>query len=314
MIAYGARRVALVVPTLLLASVLVFLLVRLIPGNPAYVLLGPNTTPDQVASVTHSLALDQPLPTQYAVWLGHLLRGDVGKSYINDLPATTLIGQKLPATLELAVAAMLIALLLSVPLGIVAALYHRRWPEALISVFNALILGIPVFWLGILLVLLFSFRLNLTPPSGYLPFGDDPARNLHFLILPAVTLGVTLSGVFIRFIKTSVLEVMRQDYVRTARAKGLPRRAVILRHVLKNAMIPVVTVLGLQFGGILGGVVIVESVFNWPGIGSLLVTSILSRDYAIVQAVILLAVAVYVVVNLLTDLTYSYLNPRMRDE
>ena len=300
-------------PTLLLASVLVFLLVRLIPGNPAYVLLGPNSTPDQVRSLTHSMALDQPLWTQYGVWIGHVLRGDWGTSFINGLPATTLIGQKLPATLELALAATLLAIALSLPLGVLAALRSGGWVDGLIATFTALTLGVPSFWLGILLVILFSFRWRLLPPSGYVPTGEDLGQNLRCLVLPVITLALALSGVLIRFVRASVLEVLRQDYVRTARAKGLPGRAVVLRHVLKNAMIPVITVLGLQFGGILGGVVIVESVFNWPGLGSLLVSSILERDYSVVQAVILLGVAIYVAVNLLTDVAYTYLDPRMEN-
>ncbi len=309
---YIARRVILFAPTFILVSVLVFLLVRLIPGNPAYVLLGPNASQAQVDSVTRSLALDQPLWAQYGVWVGHILHGNFGSSYINDFPVTGLILQKLPATIELAVAAILISVLVAFPLGIAAGLYNGRWIDALASWYNALAMGIPVFWLGILLVLVFSFWLHWAPPSGYVALDADPAQGLRFLALPATTLGVSLSGIFIRFIKSSIVEVLEQDYVRTARAKGLRARAIIGGHVLKNALVPVVTIVGLQFGGILGGVVLVETVFGWPGIGSLLVTSILTRDYSVVQAVILLTVVTYMVVNLATDIVYAYLNPRVQ--
>jgi peptide/nickel transport system permease protein len=312
MASYIIRRLTLFLPTLILVSVVVFLLVRLIPGNPAYVLLGPNASQAQVDSLTHSLALDQPLWTQYLVWAGRILRGSFGESYINNYPVSQLIQQKLPATLELAVAAIAISMLLSFPLGIVSAIYSRDWFASVISLYNALAMGIPVFWLGILLVLVFSFWLHWVPPSGYTAITLNPIQSVHFLVLPAITLGIYLSGILIRFVRASTLDVLGKDYVRTARAKGLSSRVVIGRHVLKNALIPIVTVVGLQFGGILGGVVIVETVFQWPGLGSLHVTSILTRDYTVVQAVILLTVVTYMVVNLLTDVLYTYLDPRVR--
>jgi peptide/nickel transport system permease protein len=309
---YVVRRLVLFIPTVILVSVVVFLLVRLIPGNPAYVLLGPNATQAQVIQVTHSLALDQPLWTQYIVWVAHILHGNFGDSYINDFPVTRLILQKLPATIELAVGAIIISLVVSFPLGILSALHNRHWIDHVASLYNALAMGMPVFWLGILLVLVFSFQLHLAPPSGYTPVTASPVQGLRFLTLPAITLGVSLSGILSRFIRSSILAVLSQDYVRTARAKGLSQRAVIGRHVLKNALIPIITIVGLQFGGILGGVVIVETVFQWPGLGSLLVTSILTRDYTVVQAVILLAVVTYMVVNLVTDIVYTYVNPRVQ--
>jgi peptide/nickel transport system permease protein len=308
---YVVRRLVLFIPTVILVSLVVFLLVRLIPGNPAYVLLGPNATQAQVDRVTHSLALDQPLWTQYVVWVAHVLHGNLGDSFINDFPVTRLILQKLPATIELAVGALIISIVVSLPLGILSALHSRHWIDYVASLYNALAMGVPIFWLGILLVLVFSFQLHMTPPSGYVSVRANPAQGVHFLILPAITLGVSLSGILIRFIRSSILDVMSQDYVRTARAKGLSQRAVIGRHVLKNALIPIVTIVGLQFGGILGGVVIVETVFQWPGLGSLLVTSILTRDYTVVQAVILLTVVTYMIVNLVTDMLYAYLNPRV---
>ena len=309
---YVVRRLVLFIPTVILVSVVVFLLVRLIPGNPAYVLLGPNATQAQVTQVTHSLALDQPLWTQYIVWVAHILHGNFGDSYINDFPVTQLILQKLPATIELAVGAIIISLVVSFPLGILSALYNRHWIDHVTSLYNALAMGVPVFWLGILLVLVFSFHLHLAPPSGYTAVTASPVQGLRFLTLPAITLGVSLSGILIRFIRSSILAVLSQDYVRTARAKGLSQRAVIGRHVLKNALIPIITIVGLQFGGILGGVVIVETVFQWPGLGSLLVTSILTRDYTVVQAVILLTVVTYMAVNLVADIVYTYLNPRIQ--
>src|SRR5437763_13551402 len=250
---FVVRRLALFVPTVVLVSLVVFLLVRLIPGNPAYVLLGPNATPRQVDLVTHSLALDQPLWTQYAIWMAHLLHGDFGDSYINDFPVAQLILQKLPATIELAVGAVIISVVVAFPLGIFSALYNRQWIDYAAGLYNALAMGVPVFWLGILLVLVFSSGLHVAPPSGYVSPTSDPLESLHLLALPAITLGVSLSGILIRFVRSSILDVLSRDYIRTARAKGLSPHRVIGRHVLKNALIPVITIAGLQFGGILGG-------------------------------------------------------------
>lgn len=310
--AYAARRLLQFVPTLFLVSIIVFLMVRAIPGNVAYVLLGPNATQEQVAVVQKQLGLDEPIWNQYRIWVGGILRGDLGESWINDYPVSSLIRAKFPATAALAIGALLVALLLSFPIGIISALHEGSWLDRVARMYTSLGLGVPTFWLGILLVLAFSLRLKWLPPSGYVPFMQHPLASFKMLILPSLTLGIYLSAIFARFLRSSMLDVLGQDYVRTATAKGLPARAVVAGHVLKNALIPVVTMFGLQFGGLLGGAVITEAIFDWPGLGRLLVTSIASRDYAVVQGTILLAAVAYLVVNLLTDLAYGLLDPRIR--
>lgn len=308
---YVTRRLLQFIPVIFLVSLIVFSMVRLIPGDPAAVMLGPTAKPEQVEQMRTRMGLDEPILSQYLIWAGRMAQGDFGKSFINDFPVSRLISQRLPATVELAVAALVVALLISAPLGILASLRQGRWPDYAAMLFSSLAMGIPNFWLGILLVLIFALRLGLLPPSGYISIFEDPVAGLKFIIMPAITLGLYIAAVFTRFIRSSVLEALQQDYVRTAHSKGLPERLVVLRHVLKNAMIPLITVFALQFGGLLGGAVITESIFDWPGLGRLLVRSILTRDYSIVQAIIMLAVIVYLGVNLCADLLYGLVDPRV---
>ena len=286
-------------------------MIRLIPGDPALVLLGTDVTPQQIAFERTKMGLDQPIFVQYVIWAGNMLRGDFGKSFINDFPVSQLLLKKLPATVELSIAALLVATLLSFPLGILSALKNGKWPDRLITLYNSLAMGVPSFWLGILLILVFALQLKWLPPSGFADIVESPAEGIKYILMPAVTLGVFISAVWARFIKSSILETISQDYVRTARSKGLPQTVVITRHVLRNAMIPVITVFGLNFGSLLGGAVITESIFDWPGVGRLLVQSLLTRDYSIVQALIMMAVLVYLVVNLVTDLLYGVVDPRI---
>jgi peptide/nickel transport system permease protein len=300
------------VPTLFVVSVVVFLMVRAIPGDASYALLGPTAKPEQIAALRAEMGLDEPIWRQYLVWVEGVLRGDLGRSWINDFPVAELIRQKLPATIVLAVGSMAIALLIAIPMGILPALRPGTWIERVAALYNGLMLAIPTFWLGVLLVLVVSLRLGWLPPSGYVPFDEDPVQSIKLLILPSFTLGAYLSAIFARFLHNAITETLSQDYVRTAAAKGLAERLVVWRHVLRNALIPVVTMLGIQFGGLLGGAVIVEAIFDWPGLGRLLVTSISSRDYAVVQGTILLAASAFLFVNLLTDLTYGLLDPRIR--
>jgi peptide/nickel transport system permease protein len=300
------------VPTLFVVSVVVFLMVRAIQGDASYALLGPTAKPEQIAALRAEMGLDEPIWRQYLVWVKGVLRGDLGRSWINDFPVADLIRQKLPATIVLTVGSMAIAVLIAIPMGILPALRPGTWIERVAALYNGLMLAIPTFWLGVLLVLVISLRLGWLPPSGYVPLGDDPVQSIKLLILPSFTLGAYLSAIFARFLHNAITETLSQDYVRTAAAKGLAERLVVWRHVLRNALIPVVTMLGIQFGGLLGGAVIVEAIFDWPGLGRLLVTSISSRDYAVVQGTILLAASAFLFVNLLTDLTYGLLDPRIR--
>jgi len=309
---YVVKRFLQFIPVIVLVTIVVFLMLRLIPGDPAAVLLGPQALPEQITAMRSQMGLDRPLWVQYVLWVSNMVHGDFGESFINGFPIATLIVTRLPATAELAVAALVVATAVSLPLGIISALERGRWPDQVASVYTSMAMAVPSFWLAILLVLLFAVQLRVLPPSGYSPFAESPVSGLKFLIMPACTLGVYLSAVFARFTRSSVLETMHQDYIRTARGKGLPRRRVVSRHILANAMIPVVTVFGIQFGNLLGGAVITEAIFNWPGLGRLLVQSILTRDYSVVQALIMLAVTVYLIVNLCTDLVYGVLDPRIR--
>jgi peptide/nickel transport system permease protein len=258
------------------------------------------------------MGLDRPLPVQYALWLGRVVRGDLGVSYLNGLPVTTMLAQRIPVTLQLTVASLLVAVAIAAPLGIASAVRPRSWIARLVTGYNALAMAVPTFWLGILLVLCFGLWLRWLPPSGFVPVWEEPGRALRFLVLPAFTLGAYVSAVLARFTRAALLETLYQDYVRTARAKGLGERPVVGLHALRNALIPVVTVVGLQFGAFMGGAVITEAIFDYPGLGRMLLQAILTRDYTVVQGTILFVVVAFVVINLLTDLAYALLDPRIR--
>jgi peptide/nickel transport system permease protein len=309
---YILRRVLQTIPVLILTSVIVFALLRLVPGDPAIVLAGGDASPEVLDAIRADLGLDQPIVTQYVIWIGNALRGDLGHSYASRMDVSQLLMLKLPATVELAVAAFALALIISLPLGIISGLKVRTRTDITISAFTAFGIGLPNFWIGILFILLFSLNLRWLPPGGRVAFDQDPGRALQSLILPALTLAIPQAAIFARFIKGAVVDVMYEDYVRTARAKGLADTVVALRHICANALIPVVTVLGMQFGRMLGGAVIIESVFTWPGVGRLLLDAIGARDYAVIQGGLLVLVTIFVFVNLLTDLSYGFLDPRVR--
>lgn len=308
---YVIRRLVQLIPTLLIVSFAVFMTIHLIPGDPASIVAGPNATDAQLAALTRQFGLDRPLGTQYIIWLGNVLTGDMGTSFLNNLPVTELIAQRIPATLELALAAALIAVVISFPLGIFAALKPGSMIDFVSTLFASLSFAVPSFWLAILLILLFSLQFKLLPPSGRPEFGEQPVEHLRALIMPAFTLGLGIAAKLARYLRSSMLDVLDRDYVRTARAKGLGEQAVVLRHVLRNAMIPVITVFGLQTGDLLSGAIIVESIFAWPGIGRLTIQSIGWRDYSVLQANVLYIVLAFMLINLLTDLTYAFFDPRI---
>ena len=312
MAAFLIRRFAEAVPVVFLATLLIFLGMRLIPGDPALVLAGQNATPEALAAIRQANGLDQPLPVQYAIWLNNALHADFGVSFFSRTPVAQLLAQRAPATLELGLAAMLVTVVLSVPSGVLAAVRHHRPHDWLISGFNGLAVAVPSFWLGILAILLFSLALGWLPPGGAGDLARDPLQALKFLVLPAITLALPGVAAVSRLVKASMLEVLGDDYVRTARAKGVAEQGVVLGHALRNALVPVVTLLGLQFGRLLGGAVITESVFSWPGLGRLIRDAIGNRDYAVVQATLLLLVVTFIVINLLTDVLYGVLDPRIR--
>ena len=312
MLKYFIKRIIQVIPVLFLCSIIIFSLIRLIPGNPALILAGPDALPEQIETLTRELGLDKPIIIQYFIWISNVLMGDFGNSIINGYPVFKLIGIKFFATLELAISGLIISLLISFPLGILSAIKRNSIFEKFTTVFVALGQAVPTFWLGILLVLFFSIKLRWLPPSGRIEFSQNPEIAFKLIILPALTLGVYTASVLTRFLKTSVLEILNSDYVMTARAKGLSEWTVIIRHVIKNALIPFVTVLGLQFGAFLGGSVVTESIFDWPGLGRLMLQSIHTRDYPVLQGTILVVVFGFVIVNLLIDLLYSFLDPKIR--
>jgi len=312
MMSYVGARLLQAVPVLFLSSVAVFLFIRLVPGDPAVTIAGPNATPDQVAALRHSYQLDRPLAVQYLTWLGHLARGDLGLSYTTRRPVAALVAQRLPATLHLAVGTMVVMLAVGGPLGILAAVRPRWAVSRVITLLNALALATPTFWLGILLLLLFAVALRWLPPSGFVSVTEDPLQSIRLLVLPCLTLGDSGTAILIRFLRASLSEVMHADFVRTAHAKGLRERVIVTRHVLRVAALPVVTVLAVQFGYLLGGAVITEAVFGWPGVGRLTLDAIGNRDYLIVQAMMLFFVAVFIAVNVIADLCYAILDPRIR--
>jgi peptide/nickel transport system permease protein len=311
-IGFVLNRVAQALPVLFVSSIGVFLLLHLLPGDPASLMAGPDAPESTIDFVRHDMGFDQPLPVQYVVWLGHVVRGDFGKSTFSKLPVSQLIGQRLPATLELAIVGEILSLLIALPLGVIAAVKQRTATDWGISSLTSVGLAIPNFWLGILLILLFAVALGWLPPGGRGDITRDPLSELKFLALPAFTLALPQAMNLSRFTKASVLEMLYEDHVRTAFAKGLTAPAVVTGHVLRNALVPIVTAISLDFGRLLGGALIVETVFAWPGMGSLLLSAIGNRDYVIVQAGLLLLVTVFIVVNLIADISYGFLDPRIR--
>jgi len=277
---------------------------RVVPGDPAQLIAGSQATKADVEALRHQLGLDRALPIQYARFLGQVARLDMGESLRLNQPAIKAVGGRFKATATLAFSAMLIAALVSFPLGIAAALRPRSLIDALVSLFSLLGQSVPNFWLGLMFILIFARRLRWLPSSGI--------GGLNHLILPALTLALPLVGVLTRLIRTGLLEVLGEEYIRTAQAKGLTQRTVIARHALRNMFIPVITVAGLQLGSLLGGAVIVETVFGWPGAGQLLVAAISNRDYPVVQAGVLMITGGFILINLLVDVSYGYLDPRVR--
>jgi len=300
------RRLLLVIPVIWAVVTLVFVLLHLVPGDPVLAFLGETATPEQVAEMRHRFGLDRPLLEQYANYWKQVLRGDLGVTFVDRRPVAEKILSRYPATLQLAVAALLVAVLIAIPLGVTAARHHGGVRDAVASVVALLGIALPNFALGPLLIFFFSVKLGLLPPSGF----GDPAH----LILPALTLGAALAAILTRLVRASVLEELHQDYVKTARAKGLDERTVLYRHVLRNGLIPVVTIVGLQFGVLLGGAIITERIFNWPGIGTLTIEAIAARDYPLVQGCLLVIALTYIVVNTATDLLYRVLDPRIKVE
>ena len=312
MITFIIRRLVQAIPVMFLATVGVFLLLHLLPGDPAILMAGPDAPQATIDAVRQDMGLNEPLPVQYVVWLQHIVRGDLGKSVFSKLPVSQLISQRAPATIELAIAGEILTILIALPLGVIAAVKQRTPADWAITWSTSLGLAVPNFWLGILLILLFAVTLGWLPPGQRGDLMKDPLTALKFLALPAFTLALPQAMNLSRLTKASVLEMLYEDHVRTARAKGLDTAVVVTRHVLRNSLVPIVTAISLDIGRLLGGALIVESVFAWPGLGTLMLSAVGNRDYVIVQACLLLLVSVFIVVNLLADISYGFLDPRIR--
>jgi peptide/nickel transport system permease protein len=312
MLEFLLKRLLTLFPTLILVSMLIFGLQQLLPGDPAKILAGEEQDPTVVAYLREKLNLDKPLPVRYAYWVGGVLKGDLGESIRSQEPVTRLILQKLPVTLELALMAFSIALLIGIPAGIVSAVGRDTAWDYCANLFALWGLSTPNFWLGILLILLFSVELGWLPASGYVSPFEDFRANLSAMILPAFVLGNAIAAILMRHTRSAMLQVLSADYVRTARAKGLNERTVVLKHALRNALTPIITLGALELGTLLSGAVLTEQVFTIPGFGKLIVDSVFNRDYAVVQGVVLVTATAYMGLNLLADLAYFLVNPRLR--
>jgi len=303
---YILRRLLYAIPVMLVVSLIVFGILHIAPGDPATMLAGEDARPEDVAAIKANYGLDQPLYVQYGVWLGNALRGDFGRSIVTRRPVMDEIATRLPSTAQLAVSALFLAVIVGMIVGVISATRQYSALDHGVMVLALLGVSMPVFWLGLMLIMIFAVELRWLPTGG--------TGTIQQLVLPAVTLGAASTAIIARMTRSSMLEVVRQDYIRTARAKGLMERVVLVRHALKNALIPVATVVGIEFGYLLGGAVITETVFSRPGLGRLLVTSINSRDFPVVQGTLMLLAGSFVLVNLLVDILYGFLDPRIRYE
>ncbi len=312
MLEFLTRRVAISVVTLFVITIVVFTGVRLIPGDPARVMAGTEADEAGLAEIRQKYGLNDPIPLQYLRWLGLAVTGDLGESIRTRESVTWTVARKLPITLELACFSLAIALGIAIPAGVFSAVRRNTMWDFLANAVSLCGLSVPSFWLGIMLILLLSVRLRWLPASGFVPFFEDPLGNLQRMLMPAFVLGTALAAVLMRQTRNSMIEILSADYIRTAYSKGLAGRVVVFRHAIRNGLIPVVTILGLQMGALMGGAVVTEQIFVVPGFGRLIVEAVFTRDYPLVQGVILITASSYVLINLLVDLSYSVLNPRIR--
>ena len=314
MTAYIIRRVLQIIPVILIATFVVFMVIDFIPGDPAQSLVGQDATPEQLQVIREDMGLDKPILQRYASWLFNMVRGDMGKSLISRAQVSQLIGFALPATLLLTLGVIAVALVIGIPLGVLLAYRHGTILDVAVTVFQGFLLALPNFWLGILLILLFSVQLRWLPSTGYIPFFENPLLAIKFLILPVISLGARLTAEISRFVKHTVLDTLKEDYVRTARAKGIPMGKILFKHVLRNALVPITAMIGVRFGALLGGTVIVETVFSWPGMGRLILQAVGNRDYPVMLAGLVILIVMFVTINLVTDLLYGRIDPRISIE
>lgn len=309
---YIARRLLLMIPVIVMVALLTFLLIRLIPGDPAGQMLGLDATMQEIEEVRQEMGLDQPLYKQFLIWAGNVIKGDLGHSIFLNQPVSTAIVEHLECTISLALLALTYSVLVAVPIGVIAAVKQNAWQDKLVMSFALFGVSAPSFWLGLMAIFIFAVYLGWFPSQGYEMLADGFRQWLWFIILPALSLGIQTAALIARMTRSSMLEVLRQDYIRTARAKGLKENRVIFKHALKNALIPVLTVVGMTLGQLLGGAVITETVFSLPGIGQLVITAIKNRDYPMVQGVIMFIAVIYVCANLLVDILYGWFDPRIK--
>jgi peptide/nickel transport system permease protein len=312
MLAFIGRRILIAIPTIILISVFVFLLQKLLPGDPVLAMAGEERDPETLAFLREKYRLNDPLWVQYLHWIGNAARGDLGMSLRTNVPVLELIGQKLPVTLQLALMSMIVALAIGIPAGVIAAVKKGTWIDYVTNVVALSGLSIPNFWLGIMLILLVSVRLGWLPASGYVSPTEDLARSIETMLMPSFVLGTALAATLTRHTRSAMLGVLSSDYVRTARAKGLRERTVILKHAFRNALTPIVTISALLFGELVAGAVLTEQIFTIPGFGKLVVDAVFTRDYAVVQGIVLVTALGFILMNLLADVAYVLLNPRLR--
>ena len=308
---YIFRRILSIIPVLWLVSIIVFALIHLVPGDPVLVILGSSAETEQIELMRHRLGLDQNIVLQYWNWATALLKGDLGTSIISDEPVARLIWERLPVTISVAAAALLLSLAISLPTGIIAALRHNTYTDYIFMALVILAVSVPSFWLALLMMMLFSAQLKLLPMMGWVSIFDDFWKGIQYLILPATSLAFILAALVARMTRSSMLEVLREDYIVTALAKGTPKRFMIFKHALKNAFAPVLTIIGFQVGFLLGGTVVIEDIYSIPGIGRLIFSAITNRDYPVVQGCILMVTALYVFINATVDVAYAYFDPRV---
>ncbi len=313
MLRYIGKRLLIAIPTLLIVSIFVFMLQKILPGDPALVMAGEERDPQVIAFIRAKYHLNDPLIMQYFYWIGGALRGDLGISLRTNQPVLVLIGQKLPVTIQLAIMSMIFAFAIGIPAGIISAIKKGTIIDYVANIVALSGLSIPNFWLGIMLILLVSVQLGWLPASGFEMFTVDPVRSIQTMIMPAFVLGTGLAAALMRHTRSAMLGVLKSDYVRTARAKGLSENVVILKHAFRNALLPIVTLSALLFGQLLAGAVLTEQIFTIPGFGKLIVDAVFNRDYAVVQGVVLCTAFGFIVMNLIADILYVLLNPRMRE-
>ena len=312
MLKFIIRRVLMLFPVLIIVAVIAFLVTRLMPGDPVLLILGDFATAEEIDRLTKQLGFDQPIYIQFFLWLQHLLQGDFGQSLFLHMPVTKAILSRIEPTVLLAIVGQTLGILIGIPLGVIAAVKHRTWIDQSAIGLSLVGISIPNFWLALILILFFGVKLQWFPVAGYQPLAQAGFGVIKYLILPGITLGFMQSGLIARMTRSAMLDVLSQDYIRTARAKGLAEKIIIARHALKNALIPVITVIGFSFAILLGGTWIVETVFNIPGTGALAITAIMRRDYPIIQGSMIFVAFIYVFVNLLIDICYAIVNPRVK--